>query len=683
MKHSLMNFVPAFVALTAFMALIAFKFGGFELIPGDLGDSRLNNLFLENVYQYFFGSSESLIHLPFFWPFPYVLGFSDNLWGSSPFYLLPRLCGLEPFLSFQIWYYIGFVANFIGAYYVLKRLQFKEAGAIVGAVFFTFNLPELCQMGHVQLHYRFLCPVALLFCLDFIKTSDFRSLSKCALTVVLQLWVGIYIGIFLILLLLALFAAYCYQLCCQKCLKSTIVKIWISFREQYCFNLSLIGLSFALALILFYPYIAIKAIYSFDRSWDELATMLPRLSSYFMMDASNLYGSLTQDLNPTIPLRWEHQIFIGVVPLVLFVCCCYFLYRGETGSEQTKMLKLCLLALVIMFVATLSVAGKSFYYFIAQFPLFNSTRAMARIILIMILPVTLCIAYAVDRILLFRAKLGIIVSSVILVLFGVEVYALNFPTSTKASWEDRLKEVQAVTADVSKGEVLFIAQSPKHPPYISELDAMWASILGGFKCLNGYSGFFPPQASYQYGNSCTELKNRLWSGARYAAKTGKLTPSEVLNQKIKTIGFPDCKISIEDFQVRKGVEYSFGQTGQNDGHFILDSGWSATEIWGIWSLGKKASMNLIQPDDFMTEMIVDANFLVTHSHSQALKVFVNDELVFNDIVTEPTKQIVIPLPQKKDLIIVFEIPDAVTPKALGINEDRRDLAIGLKKLTFR
>jgi hypothetical protein len=684
MNRSLMNFVPAFVALTAFMVLMALKFEGFELIPGDLGDSRLNNLFLENVYQYFFGRSESLIHLPFFWPFPYVLGFSDNLWGSSPFYLLPRLCGLEPFVSFQIWYYIGFVANFIGAYYVLKRLQFKEAGAIVGAVFFTFNLPELCQMGHVQLHYRFLCPAALLFCLDFIKTSDFRSLSKCALTVVLQLWVGIYIGIFLILLLLALFAAYCCQLCRQKCLKSTIVKVWTSFREQYRFNLSLIGLSFALALILFYPYIAIKAIYSFDRSWDELAMMLPRLSSYFMMDASNLYGSLTQYLNPTIPLRWEHQIFIGVVPLVLFVCCGYFLYRGETESEQTKMIKLCLFALLILFVVTFSVAGKSLYYFIAQFPLFSSTRAIARIILIMILPITLCIAYAVDRILGSRAKLGTIILSIILVLFGIEIYALNFPTSTKASWEDRLKEVQTATADVSKGEVLFIAQSSKYPPYISELDAMWASILGGFKTINGYSGFLPPQASYKYGNSCSELKNRLWSGAKYAAKTGMITRSEVLNQEIKTIGFPDCQISVEDFQVRRDLEYTFGQSGQNDGRFMLDSGWNAAEIRGTWSLGKKASMNLIQvSDDFMTEMIVDANFLVTPSHNQALKVFVNDKLVFNGVVTEPTKQIVIPLPQEKDLTIVFELPDAVTPKALGINGDRRDLAMGLKKLTFR
>lgn len=684
MKRSLMNFVPAFITLTAFMALLAFKFKGFELIPGDLGDSRLNNLFLENVYQYFFGSSDSLIHLPFFWPFPYVLGFSDNLWGSSPFYLLPRLFGLEPFLSFQIWYYIGFVANFIGAYYVLKRLQFKEAGAIVGAVFFTFNLPELWQMSHVQLHYRFLCPVALLFCLDFIKTADFRSLSKCALTVVMQLWVGIYIGLFLILLLLALFAAYCYQSWCQKCLKSTIVKVGVSFREHCRFNLSLIALSVSLALILFYPYIAIKAIYSFDRSWEELAMMLPRLSSYFMMDASNLYGSLTQDLSPSIPLRWEHQIFIGVVPLVLFVCSGYFLYQGEAESEQIKMIRLCLFALLILFVATLSVAGKSLYYFIAQFPLFSSTRAMARIILIMILPMTLCIAYVVDRILVVHVKLGIVASCVILVLFGLEVNALSFPTSTKASWEGRLKAIQVATADVSKGEVFFLAQSSNCPPHISELDAMWASILGGFKSINGYSGFLPPQASYQYGNSCTELKNRLWSGAKYAVKTGTLTRSEVLNQEIKTIGFPDCQISIEDFQVRKGVEYTFAQSGQSDGSFMLEFGWNAPEIWGIWSSGKKASMNLIQPsDNFMTEMIVDANFLVTPSHSQALKVFVNDELVFNDIVTEPTKQIVIPLPQEKDLTVVFEIPDAVTPKALGINEDRRDLAIGLKKLTFR
>ena len=682
MKRRLLNIVPAVAILFAFMALMFFKFQGFELIPGDLGDSRLNNLFLENIYQFFFGSSESLIHLPFFWPFPYVLGFSDNLWGSSPFYLLPRLVGFEPFVSFQIWYYIGFVANFVGAYYVLKRLHFKEAGAIVGAVFFTFNLPELWQMGHVQLHYRFLCPIALFFSLDFIETSDFRALSKCALTVVLQLWVGIYIGLFLILLLLALFSAYCYQLWCQKSLQSMIVKVWASFRVHYRFNLYLIGLSFALVLVLFYPYIAIKAIYNFDRSWDELSMMLPRLSSYFMMDASNLYGSLTQELNQSIPLRWEHQIFIGVVPLALFVCSIYFLYQEE--SKQAKTIKLCLTALLILFVVTLSVAGKSLYYVIAQFPLFSSTRAMARIILIMILPITLCIAYTVDRFLEACSKWSVVGSSVILVLFGLEVNALNFPTSTKVSWEERLKEVQVATADISKGEVIFLAQSSKYPPYISELDAMWASILGGFKTMNGYSGFLPPQASYQYANSCTELKNRLLSGVKYAEKIGTLTRSEVFNQEIKTIGFSDCQISIENFQVKKGVEYSFGQQGQNDGRFMLGAGWSSTEFWGTWSSAKKASLYLILPsENSMTEMVVDASFLITDSYSQSIRVFINEQLVFSDVVKGPTKQFVVPLPKGKELTVVFELPDAVTPKELNINEDTRKLGIGLRKLTFQ
>ena len=83
--------MPLAIFLLAFFFIPVSQLDGFAMMPGDIGDARLNNYFLENVYQFFAGNAVSLWHLSFFFPFPYVLGFSDNLFGSAPVYALARL----------------------------------------------------------------------------------------------------------------------------------------------------------------------------------------------------------------------------------------------------------------------------------------------------------------------------------------------------------------------------------------------------------------------------------------------------------------------------------------------------------------------------------------------------------------------------------------------------------------
>ena len=106
----------------------------FQMMPGNIGDARLNNYFLENIYQYVFGHAPSLTHLSFFYPFPYVLGFSDNLFGSSPVYLLARALTQQPETAFQLWYFFGFVVNFAACYFALRRLDVGSIGSAFGAL---------------------------------------------------------------------------------------------------------------------------------------------------------------------------------------------------------------------------------------------------------------------------------------------------------------------------------------------------------------------------------------------------------------------------------------------------------------------------------------------------------------------------------------------------------------------
>ena len=114
------------VCLVALAVGPVYQLHGLSLMPGDAGDPRLNNYFLENIFQFILGRVDSLWHLGFFYPFPWVVGFSDNLFGASPLYIVPRALGAKTDTAFQLWFLAAYPTNYLAAYITLKRLQFSS-----------------------------------------------------------------------------------------------------------------------------------------------------------------------------------------------------------------------------------------------------------------------------------------------------------------------------------------------------------------------------------------------------------------------------------------------------------------------------------------------------------------------------------------------------------------------------
>ena len=75
-------------------------------------------------------------------------------------------------------------------------------------------------------------------------------------------------------------------------------------------------LMFALALLI-YPYLRVSQLYGAKREWAEIAPMLPRALSYFLSDWSYFWGPISSKLLPDVPMRHEHQMFIGFIPMLL------------------------------------------------------------------------------------------------------------------------------------------------------------------------------------------------------------------------------------------------------------------------------------------------------------------------------------------------------------------------------
>lgn len=534
--------IPVSAFILVFLFTPVSMIAGLDKMPGDIGDARLNNYFLENVYQFLSGKTESLWHLPFFAPFPYVLGFSDNLFGSSPIYILMRLFDASADTAYQIWFLFGYAVNFAAAYYALRRLNGSVLAASVGALIFTFALPTTAHAGHAQLHYRFGLPLALAFLAHFYDSRSWRHLLIAGAWLVWQFYAGVYIGFFTLLLMATMSFAF-FGSALARGLPSAIdafkqlVSSWRAQprKEKTLFLVGLI-LLFLLLIVLFYPYLQVSRLYGAERSWSEISVMLPRLQSYFLADASFLWSSVDARIFSGLPMRHEHQMFIGIAPLMLALVGCFVGSREKNGSTFSLMGGMLGLAIVL----TLYVGGFSLWYFLHKLPLASAIRAMTRLDQALLFPIAYFAAIAVDD-LRARFRWGQKAIFIVLIPFMIaEAGMTSMHTSEKRSWRQRLSALESVAPnELPDNSILFFAQR-SGPPFADELDAMWVSLKNGAKTLNGYSGLFPPEYSYEFGQDCAEIPKRILSYLNFIRQPNNGDLYRGVMSRVVHVGFVGC-----------------------------------------------------------------------------------------------------------------------------------------------
>lgn len=179
--------------------------------PGDLGDTRLNQIILEHLFKWISGQESDLWSLKFFWPYTGSLAFSDNHFGSMVFYAVWRFVGFFREASFNLWFCTGVILTLIACFVVLYRIGLSAAGAAAGAFIFTLSLPMLAHEGHSQLIYRFPIPLAIFSLLKYFDSKKIEWIAQVATYTALQFLCSIYLGVFLSYLLVAISIAYSFM----------------------------------------------------------------------------------------------------------------------------------------------------------------------------------------------------------------------------------------------------------------------------------------------------------------------------------------------------------------------------------------------------------------------------------------------------------------------------------------
>jgi hypothetical protein len=122
---------------------------------------------------------------------------------------------------------------------------------------------------------------------------------------------------------------------------------------------------------------------------------------------------------------------------------------------------------------------------------------------------------------------------------------------------------------------------------------------------------------------------------------------------------------------------------------ILTSGWAYPESWGAWSIADKVILSLPKPESNAKSLVLEVRALVSNKYpEQLVNVMMNGKLRVSSVLNkEDGNQILIPLEagdlSGERLVIEVQLPSLVSPASLGMGNDDRQLAIGLKSARFQ
>ena len=124
----------------------------------------------------------------------------------------------------------------------------------------------------------------------------------------------------------------------------------------------------------------------------------------------------------------------------------------------------------------------------------------------------------------------------------------------------------------------------------------------------------------------------------------------------------------------------------------LANGWSAAESWGTWTEGRQAKIEMRVLPQARSIVLDTLAFILPQHPSQRVIVSLNGEQVLSTSLPQfQGNRLEIPisaslsqsLARDDRLDIELQLPDAISPQQLGINDDSRVMGMGLKTLTVQ
>lgn len=495
-KENLLAFSLLFLGI--FHAFSQIKFGTNSF--GDLRDGRLSNFILEHFYRALIGEEQSFKNANFFYPAPNVIMLSDNHWFLGFIYVFFRNLGFNSSNSFNFWIFCGFFANFVSAYYVLRKFNFSKNSSAIGAYLFTFNQIILLKIGHVQLNFKAFIPLTLLYSKQYFETLDFKYISYIILCIILQLLCSSYNGNFLALFVFVFFLIYL-----SKFKKDDFHKI---FPQKFSLKTTIPILILSIFLLIFYalPYLETRNIYNLKSQLTNEVYF--SFISLLTLSNSSLWNFITNYFSlKSLENYSENQFFFGIGLWLAIISLIFNKNISKNLQYFDKILIKSILFTLLFFWLNQYIG--TFGFLQIAIPSFSPLRASTRFFYVIFFAIVYLATFSINYLeKTNKKKLFYMITTIIL----VESLISSIPNSNFSEEENEIKEYKNLILQYgNKDSVFFFINNKKNPPanYIkNEINIMIASRDLGAKTINGYSGQMPLYKK-SYINNCPEISKNI------------------------------------------------------------------------------------------------------------------------------------------------------------------------------
>lgn len=519
-----LSWPAAFLALGLVIGHYPMLFSRFRLMEAELGDTRFINYILEHSWLWLTHAPNhrSLWDPPFFFPASNVLAYSETMLGTAALYHTWRLIGFDMSSAYQGWLLSLSVLNFVAMYWLARRgLRASPAAAGGSSALFAFAGVRLAQAGHYQLYPQFwllLSLVSIAIALSA-SASIYRQLGSFLIAplVAMQVWASFYLGWFSVLSL-------CIAACVALFFRASRRPLVEMTRAR--FGPVVAGL--AIAAILLWPMLSryTSAAQSIGmRSFDEVRAMIPEFRNWIHLGApSFVYGKLAElPLFLNIPMEHEQRLGYGLVTSILAVMGWWF------GRKRSEIAISAICGLVLLLIASRIEDKTAWRFIFSVVPGAGAIRAVSRIGLMVLIPVSFGVAITIDRLMqVVKTRTGKLLVPGLVGLACLLEQAQRLRAFDK---DENRAVVQRLASQIGRNRCHSFFYTPIHPlrqHWKYQLDAMWAEIAAGVPTINGYSGHSPPhwQLEYSVINS-PEDELRLSMLLRDWANTQRVDPSRV------------------------------------------------------------------------------------------------------------------------------------------------------------
>lgn len=444
---------------------------------------------MEHCYQFFSGKTTEFWNAGFMYPEKNVVSYSDNLLGTSLFYMFFRGIGANREAAFQYWYLLICILNYSAAYVLMKHLFKNTYAAVLGAMVFAFSMALQSQMGHAQTYTRFPMALTLLFALKYAERWQLKWFFLTVLALVYQMYCGIYLGFLL------LFPA-------GILLISLVLMQWKSAEphfknKNYLIKVAgLLLLNALLLLPLMLPYLErAKQLGFYD--YHNIVFSIPTPLSYFSSWGGSLFWDGLKETTIAYPAFWDHLLFAGgLASIGIFVFLLLIRKIKSVAGNELKgkeFLALWLTAL-FTFLFFIRISDVSFYRVLFSFPGYGSMRALQRIINFELLFFGMGLAFLVQQITRKKTWMNYLVFIFMLALFIADNYVKQDFVHHRLVSEsnERIDALILKIKDLPKNSIVsyepdtLLSRSMDY-----HLDAMLACQQLGYKTLNGYTATSP------------------------------------------------------------------------------------------------------------------------------------------------------------------------------------------------